>query len=72
MEQRIILERDDGWRKYIHKFGRSNTEIVEYYKRQQVLLLDLLQRTQLEWLRINTSEISIEETVSQVLTFWNI
>jgi thymidylate kinase len=72
MEQRIILERDAGWRKYIHKFGHSNIEIVDYYKRQQGLLLDLLQRTKLEWLRINTSEISIEETVSQMLTFWNI
>ncbi len=72
MERRIILERDDGWRKYIHKFGHSNIEIVDYYKRQQGLLLDLLQRTKLECLRINTSEISIEETVSQVLTFWNL
>ncbi len=72
MEQRIILERDKGWRKYVHKFGPSNIEIVDYYKGQQSLLRDLLQRTKLEWLRINTSEISVEETVSQVLTFWNI
>ncbi len=72
MEQRIILERDKGWRKYVHKFGPSNIEIVDYYKRQQGLLLDLLQKTKLEWLRINTSEVSVEKTVSEVLAFWNI
>jgi hypothetical protein len=72
MERRIILERDEGWRKYVHQFGRSNLEIVDYYKRQQDLLLSLLQRTKLEWMRINTSETTVEETLSQVLTLWNI
>lgn len=72
MEQRIILERDAGWGKYIHQFGNSNIEIVDYYDKQQDLLLDLLQRTKLEWIKINTSETSIEETVSRLVTFWNI
>ncbi len=72
LEQRIILERDEDWQRYIHQFGHSNIEIVDYYKRQQDLLLGLLQRTKLEWLRVNTSEIRIEEIVSQVLTFWSI
>jgi hypothetical protein len=72
MEQRIILERDEGWRKYIYKFGQSNSEIVDYYKRQQDLLLGLLQRTKLEFLKINTSETCVEETVARLITFWNI
>jgi hypothetical protein len=72
MEQRIILERDAGWRKYLQRFGYSNIEIVDYYKKQQVLLLGLLQRTKLEWLRINTSETGIDETVSRLIAFWNI
>lgn len=72
MEQRIILERDAGWQKYIHQFGNSNIEIVDYYKKRQNLLLGLLQRTKLEWLKINTSEISVDEIVPQLIAFWDL
>ncbi len=72
MERRIVLERDAGWGKYIHKFGKSNIEIVDHYKRQQDLILGLLQRTKLEWLKINTSETSVDETLPQLIAFWNI
>jgi thymidylate kinase len=72
MEQRIILERDAGWQKYIHQFGNSNVEIVDHYKKQQELALGLLQRTKLEWLKINTSETSIDEAIAQLITFWNL
>jgi hypothetical protein len=72
MERRIILERDMGWQKYIHQFGNSNIEIVDYYKKQQDLLLDLLQKTKLEWLRINTSETSVDEMIPQLIDFWRI
>jgi hypothetical protein len=72
MERRIILERDDGWRKYIHQFGNSNIEIVNYYKEQQELLLGLCKKTKLEWLKISTSETSVDEMIPQVIAFWNI
>jgi len=72
MEQRIILDRDDGWRKYVHNFGNSNIEIVEHYKKQQAVLLDLLQRTKLDWLKINTSQTSVDEAVLQLISFWGI
>ena len=72
MEQRIIFERDSGWQKYIHQFGNSNTEIVDYYKKQQDLLLSLLLRTKLEWLKINTSETAVDEIVPQLIAFWDI
>lgn len=72
MEQRIILERDAGWQKYIHQFGNSNLEIIDYYKKQQDLLLSLRQKTKLECLKINTSEISLDETIPHLIAFWNI
>ncbi|HQN42704.1 MAG TPA: hypothetical protein PLA25_01120 [Anaerolineaceae bacterium] len=72
MERRIILERNEGWRKYLQNFGRTNSEIVDYYQKQQALLLSLLQKTKLQWLKINTSETTVEDTVSQVLNFWDI
>jgi thymidylate kinase len=73
MEQRIVLERNNaGWQKYLQQFGNSEIEIVDYYKKQQDLLLGLLQRTKLEWLKINTSKTSVDETVPQLIAFWNI
>lgn len=73
MEQRIILERaDPGWQKYLRKFGSSNAEIVDHHKRQQDLLLSLLSKTKLDWMKINTSEVSVEESVSQLVAFWDI
>jgi thymidylate kinase len=73
MEQRIIIERDNaGWQKFLHKFGNSNLEIIDYYKKQQDVFLDLLKRTKLEWLIINTSKTSLDEAVCQLIAFWNI
>jgi thymidylate kinase len=72
MEQRIVFERDTGWQKYIQKFGNSNIEIVDYYKKQQDILIGLLQKTKLAWLKINTSETGTEEAVQQLITFWKI
>ncbi len=72
MEQQIIFERDAGWQKYIQQFGSSNVEIIDHYKKQQELLISLLKKTKLEYLRINTSETRVDETVQQLITFWNI
>lgn len=73
MEQRIILERHDaGWQKFLRQFGNSNTEIVAHYKNQQDLFLGLLQKTKLEWLKINSSETLVDEMIPQVIDFWNI
>ncbi|MBI5297333.1 MAG: hypothetical protein HY869_17785 [Chloroflexi bacterium] len=73
MEQRIILERNNaGWQQFLRQFGNSNLEIVEYYKKQQELLFNLLPRTRMEWLKINTSRACMDEIVPQVLSFWDI
>jgi hypothetical protein len=72
MEQRIFKRNEAGWLKYLHIFGNSNSEIIDHYKKQQDLLLGLLHKTRLEWLKINTSVISVEETVSRLIAFWNI
>ncbi len=73
MEQRIILERhNEGWQKLLHQFGNSNAEIVDYYKKQQDLFFSLLQRTKLEWLKINSSEANVDEMIPRVMAFWDI
>lgn len=72
MEKRIIFERDTGWQKYIQQFGSTNSEIIGYYKRQQDLLISLLQRTKMQWLKIDTSVINKDEAVQQLTNFWNI
>jgi len=73
MEQRIILGRkNEGWQKFLRNFGDSNSEIIDYYIKQQALLLDLLQKTKLNWLKINTSEMSVDGAAFQVFSFWGI
>jgi adenylate kinase family enzyme len=70
LEQRLFHGRDPGWLSYIKRFGETNDEILEYYSRQQQLLLNLAEKSQLPALLIDTSAADVREVIDQILDFW--
>jgi thymidylate kinase len=69
---RIINSRNSEWRDYLKKYGNTNDKILDYYTKQQDLLLNLCEKSELDTFVVNTTEITVERTVEQVLDFWNI
>ena len=72
MERRIITARNSGWLNYISRFGGSNAEIIAHYKRQQDQFLEIAEKSGLEVLVLNTSEIDLKESVETLFNFWGI
>ena len=70
IEDRIILDRDDGWREYLTRYGQTNTEIVTHYAERQRLMVNLCQRSRLPTTILNTSNLSEAEALDHVLEFW--
>ncbi|HBA85086.1 MAG TPA: hypothetical protein DCZ95_13435 [Verrucomicrobia bacterium] len=69
-EKRIILDRDDGWREYLKRYGQTNAQIAAHYAKQQKLLIDLCKRSRLETTILNTSALSEADVLNHVLEFW--
>lgn len=70
IEDRIILGRDEGWREYLKKHGRTHAEIVAHYAGRQKLLMDLCRRSRLPITILNTSRLSPAEALNRVMDFW--
>ena len=69
-EDRIITGRDSGWLNYLSRYGKTNDEIVQHYIEQQKQLLNLCEKSEMETLIINTTKLSVDETLSRALDFW--
>jgi thymidylate kinase len=72
LEQRTISGRDSDWRKYIERFGESDTEILDHYVSQQSLLQTLCDKSKLDTLAVDTSEIDIETALNCIIKHWGI
>jgi len=70
LEHRIITGRTSGWLDYLKRYGKTNEEILEYYDKQQKLLRSLCEKSKLDTLIVNTTDMSVEKTLNQVLDFW--
>jgi len=70
LEQRVIHDRNPGWREYIRQFGATNAEIVRHYSEQQEEMVRLCRQSALESRLIDTSHRSLQDTVDEVLDFW--
>ena len=71
LAKRIIHGRDSGWREYLKRYGENDEEIVAYYVKQQNLLRDLCRKSVIETIIIDTTNLSIEETLERMLNFWD-
>jgi len=70
MEHRIITSRDAGWREYLKRYGDTTEEIVECYCNQQEMLRALCEKSRLDTLVVDTTDVSVQNTLDQVLDFW--
>ena len=70
--ERIINIRDIQWRNYLKRYGDTDEEILDYYRKQQDLLLSISKKSKLKTLNINTSKPLTQDTVNQVIDFWEI
>jgi thymidylate kinase len=69
---RIINSRDAGWRDYLKRYGNTDEEILDYYEKQQDFYQYLCKKSKLKTFIINTTKMSVEDTVEQVLDYWGI
>ncbi|MCF7818946.1 MAG: hypothetical protein K9M54_13800 [Kiritimatiellales bacterium] len=70
LRERIIANRNAAWREYLSKYGQTDEEILRYYATQQQLLRDLCGKSEIDTLVLDTSRISADDAVNQVLDFW--
>ena len=70
LRKRIITNRDSGWQEYLSRYGETDEEILRYYATQQQRLRGLCERSELEILVLDTSNMKVEDAVNQVLNFW--
>lgn len=70
LEDRIISNRDEGWRSYLSRIGSTTSEIIEHYSRQQKQMLALREKSALESQIIDTTDRPVDEVLQQVLDFW--
>lgn len=70
LEDRIICSRNAAWRDYLSRYGRTDDEIIAYYAEQQRHLLSLCEKSELDVLVVDTTNIVVEETLGQVIDFW--
>jgi thymidylate kinase len=71
-KKRIIDSRDSAWREYLGRHGDSDDEILDHYRKQQEYLRRLCQKTALNVSVCDTTNMSVDETVGQVLDFWGV
>jgi len=73
MKQRIVGDKKkNGWNAFLHRFRESDEEIIDYFIRQQEELLCLSELTRLPCHMVDTSNISIETVVEEILDFWEL
>ena len=72
MAERIIYSRCQKWRKYISRFGKTEEEIIEYYYRKQQEKGDLVEKSSLESIIINTSSAKWDKLAGEVVDFWRV
>lgn len=71
MKQRIIDSRPfPAWRKYISRYGESDEKILAHYLEQQERMRELVQKSKLNWLVINTSEANWSVVATSVWKHW--
>jgi len=67
------LKRDNlEWGKYIKKVGDKDEKVIKYFMQQQEKLLELTRKSSLPSYVINTSRMSVKETVEIILDNWGI
>lgn len=67
--ERIINRREEPWRKYLSRYGKTENEIVNHYIKQQQDIIDLASKTKLPTLIIDTTYISMEELYEKAIKF---
>lgn len=72
IEQRLVLNRNEEWKQYVKKYGSSAGEIVAHYSRQQRMMINLCNASMLEFVEIDTSKMTVADTVANVMNFWGI
>jgi len=70
LRDRIITGRNADWRRYLSRYGNTDDEIIAYYAKQQKLLRSLCDKSELDTLVIDTTNMIIEDTLGQVIDFW--
>lgn len=70
LRERIITNRDSGWREYLSRYGKTDEEILRYYAAQQQRLRGLCETSELETLVLDASGMRVDDTVNRVLDFW--
>lgn len=70
LRERIIAGRDESWRAYLSRYGKTDEEILQYYAAQQQQMHDLCEKSELDTLILDATNRSLTEAVNRVLDFW--
>ena len=72
IQDRIIDDYEKtGWSNYLSTLGSTNEEIKEYFIRKQDEILELAKKTKLKVTYIDTSKLSPNEVVQEIITNWD-
>lgn len=65
---RVIQERSTNvhWQNYIRRFGSTETEIINYYWKQQNRLQELAELTKIPVIQINTSHVDVQSSLIKI------
>ncbi|GAB6099094.1 hypothetical protein JCM16358_09730 [Halanaerocella petrolearia] len=72
MRKRIIYSRGQKWRNYISRYGSTEEEIIEHYIRRQKRKKQLVTKSNLPSLILNTSQANWEQLIDQMIEFWDL
>lgn len=69
---RIIKRKEKGepWQRYISRYGSTLEEIARHYSCQQQEMIDLMSKTNLPSMQLDTTNMDWENIYERVLNFW--
>ena len=72
MRERIIDRRDEGFRRYLNRFGSTEELILKHFTDQQHELLELARRSRLPSIELDSSKYPIETIRDRAIDFWGL
>lgn len=73
IQERIIEDyKKSGWQDYLKTLGSNDTEIKAHFVRQQDEILKLIDKTVLQVKIIETSKLTTNQIVQEVIKYWGL